>query len=148
VCGIACGGEIKRTRSVSLLPTLTFSFHLLDSLSLSLSLFLFVNIVLVVAASLFPSRSRPSSGKHATSFSLLLASASSSSLSLSLDDNVESTPVLSRWFRPLLSALSCCSPRRSSRRDSIIIADSLISINCRAREFLMDFARLKPLLKN
>lgn len=80
------------------------------------------------------------SGKHATSFSLLLASARSllllRLLSFLLDDNVEpGTGSLSVRSRPLLSALfsrptrrSCRPPHR--RRDSIIIVDSLISINC------------------
>jgi len=139
VCGIACGGEIKRIRSVFVLLRLSPSFHLADSL------FPFIVIVLV-AASPFPSRSRPSSDKHATSFSLLLASTRSLSFSIFLSS---STTTSNRHRFSLVGPLPSLfarregTPGRRRRRDSIIIADSLISINCRAREFPMDSTRSK-----
>lgn len=153
VCGIACGGEIKRMRSVSL------------SLSPSSSGFLSSSICSIFSPSLFFSSSSSSSSSRLLlsllgrarelwqtryqfltfarkrAFSLFLHP------SLLLDDNVEA-PVLARWSRPLPSALSFCPPRRSRpgrrrRRDSIIIADSLISINCRARGFSHEFREIK-----
>lgn len=51
VCGIACGGEIKRTRFISVSCTSalslcpSFCFHLFDSLSLFLSLVIIVLLV-------------------------------------------------------------------------------------------------------
>lgn len=148
MCGIACGGEIKRTRSVSLRPDFLSSsicsilpFSLSYSSSSPSSSSRGFSLPLSVAPELWQTRYQFLT--FARAFSLLLH------LSFLLDDNVEPTPVLSRLVsRPLPSALFFCPTRRGAagrrrRRDSIIIADSLISINCRARGFPMDSARLK-----
>lgn len=158
MCGIACGGEIKRTRSVSLRPAPAFS--LLPSARSSLCLSLF-----------FSSSSSSSSSRLLLSLLgrarelwqtryQFLTFARKRAFSLSFSILLSSSTTTSRHRFSLvglvlcLLALSFCPPRRSRpgrrrRRDSIIIADSLISINCRARGFPMNYVRLKrkPLLK-
>lgn len=143
VCGIACGGKIKRMRSVLLSPTLRlpplspcFSPSLSPSHYLSLSLSLRHRLRLSHGLfSPFPPRSWSSSRKHATSFSLLPASSRCRvSLRLSLLLGDDSTPVLSRrsLVLCLLSSPFDVVPVASvflRRRVFVIIADCLIFIN-------------------
>lgn len=102
MCGIACGGEIKRIRSVLL--RLSLSFHLLDSLSHSLTHSLHrhrrrgFSFPFSIAPELGQTRYQFLTFARKRALSLFLY------LSLLLDDNVEPAPVLSR----LVSSFAFC----------------------------------------
>lgn len=92
--------------SLSVPLRLSLSFHLLDSLFLSFSLHHHrprrrgFSFPFSVAPELWQTRYQFLTFARKRAFSLFLH------LSFLLDDNVEAAPVLSRWSRPLPSALS------------------------------------------
>lgn len=140
--------------SLSLLLWLSLSFHLLDSPFLSFSLHHHrprrrgFSFPFSVAPELWQTR-----------YQFLTFARKRAFLSLSPSFFPPRRQRRSRHRFSLVGLVLCLLPSpfarqggaagRRRRRDSIIIADSLISINCRAHGFPMDSARLKrqPLLK-